>query len=144
MDKPIDINPHNLLSLLLNAYYQVDEELQKSLQDKGWMELTHSQSIIFLNLGEGRNRVSDIAQHMGVSKQAISRSVNELADLGLITMKADEKDKRARIIELTNKGTVISIDATESLKKIEDKIDSKLGKKKANQLRELLSKLDSN
>lgn len=131
----------NILSLLLNAYYQVDDELQVSLEKKGWRQFTHSQSMIFLNMAEGRDRTIDIARHMGVSKQAINRTINELVEIGLIQLAPDPSDKRAKRLILSAKGEVITQDATKSLAALEKNLSKKLGEKKAGQLKSLLKAL---
>jgi DNA-binding MarR family transcriptional regulator len=131
----------NILSLLLNAYYQVDNELQKSLEKKGWRQFTHSQSMIFLNMAEGRDRTVDIAKHIGVSKQAVSRTINELVEIGLIHLETDPNDKRAKRLTLSTKGAVITEDATKSIFELEKNLSKKLGEQKTLQLKELLKAL---
>ena len=133
-----DFVEENILSLLLNAYYQVDNELQASLEKKGWRQFTHSQSMIFLNMAEGRDRTMDIAKHMGVSKQAVNRTINELVEIGLILLEQDPNDKRAKRLILSEKGAVITQDATKSLAALEKSISKKMGGNKAEQLKELL------
>lgn len=129
---------NNILSLLLNAYYQVDNELQVLLEKKGWRQFTHSQSMIFLNMAEGRDRTVDIAKHMGVSKQAVSRTINELVELGLIELAMDAQDKRAKRLVLSAKGAVITEDATKSIFELEKNLAKKLGEQKSAQLKDLL------
>lgn len=131
----------NILSLLLNTYYQVDNELQISLEKKGWQQFTHSQSMIFLNMAEGRDRTVDIAKHMGVTKQAVSRTISELVEIGLILLEPDPNDKRAKRLILSPKGAVITQDATKSLSTLEKNLSKKLGEKEAEQLKRLLKAL---
>jgi len=137
----IETNPENLLSLLLNAYYHLDNALQKSLEKKGWQQFTHAQSMIFLNMAEGRVRSVDIAKHMGLSKQAVNRTVNELVELGLIKLVPDPKDKRAKRLTLSTKGAVVTEDATNSLTKLESDIAKQLGASQNQQLKKLLIEL---
>lgn len=132
---------NNILSLLLNAYYQVDNELQLALEKKGWRQFTHAQSMIFLNMAEGRDRTIDIAKHMGVSKQAVSRTINELVEIGLIQFEIDSNDKRAKRLVLSTKGAVITEDATKSIFELEKNLAKKLGEQKTLQLKSLLKAL---
>ena len=137
----IETNPENLLSLLLNAYYHLDNALQKSLEKKGWQQFTHAQSMIFLNMAEGRVRTVDIAKHMGLSKQAVNRTVNELVELGLIKLLPDPKDKRAKQLTLSSKGAIVTQDATNSLAKLESDISKNLGAREHLLLKKLLLEL---
>lgn len=131
----------NILSLLMNAYYQVDSELQIVLEQKGWRQFTHAQSMIFLNMAEGRDRAVDIAKHMGVSKQAVNRTIKELLEIGLIQLTTDSNDKRSKRLSLTRKGSEITQDATESITELENRLGDKLGKKNADELKTLLKML---
>lgn len=131
----------NILSLLLNAYYQLDNELQDSLGKKGWQHFSHSQSMIFLNMAEGRDRTVDIAKHMGISKQAINRTIKDLVESGMIKLVPDKKDKRAKRIVLTDKGALITQDATLGLNELESRLEQSLGSKKTAQLKHLLKLL---
>lgn len=128
----------NILSLLLNAYYQLDNQLQESLGKKGWQHFSHSQSMIFLNMAEGRDRAVDIAKHMGISKQAINRTIKDLVESDMIKLVPDKKDKRSKRIVLTEKGAMITNDATLSLNELELKLEQVLGSKKSIQLKQLL------
>ncbi len=131
----------NILSLLLNAYYQLDNELQDSLGQKGWQHFSHSQSMIFLNMAEGRDRAVDIAKHMGISKQAINRTIKDLVESDMVKLVPDKKDKRSKRIVLTDKGALITKDATLSLSELEKKLEQTLGSKKTLQLKQLLEAL---
>ena len=131
----------NILSLLLNAYYQLDNELQDSLSKKGWQHFSHSQSMIFLNMAEGRDRAVDIAKHMGISKQAINRTIKDLVESGMIKLIPDTKDKRSKRIVLTERGALITRDATSGLEELENRLAEALGTKKTVQLKQLLQTL---
>jgi DNA-binding MarR family transcriptional regulator len=137
-------NQDNILSLLLNAYYQIDSTLQQSLEKKGWQQFTHAQSMIFLNMAEGRLRIVDIARHMGLSKQAVHRTVNELVELGLIKLIPDPEDKRAKLLTLSSKGAIVTQDATLGLAKVEADIGRRLGSQQTILLKQLLKQLIKN
>lgn len=133
----------NILTLLLNAYYRMDQSLQDSISLEGSQQLTHSQSMIFLNMGEGRDRTVDIAAHIGISKQAINRTVNELVELGLISLIQDKQDKRVKRLRLTEAGALVAQEASSALEHIEKNIEMLLGQSEAHQLKAQLEKLAS-
>jgi DNA-binding MarR family transcriptional regulator len=62
----------------------------------------------FRLLGALRERdgmsVSEIAEMIGVDQPRASRLVNESAEHGLVTRRADEKDARRSVVELTASG----------------------------------------
>lgn len=53
--------------------------------------------------------LSNIAQHLGLTRQAVNQTVNEIERLGYVTRVEDPADRRAKILQITTKGkTLIS------------------------------------
>lgn len=130
--------PANLLALTLNAFYWVDDSLQNRLKRNGWPDITRLQSQVLTCLGDGLLRTADIARHMGVSRQVVSRSVGELVDLGFLDLVVDPTDKRAKVITPTARGRRIIVCATESLAEIEEVLQQRIGARNLQALRSVL------
>ena len=96
--------PTNLMQLLLNYYDWFDASLQRVLESTGEKAFSKAQSSIFMNLAEGRNTAVEIARHIGVSKQAVNKTVNELVERGFLTLVTDTEDKRSKRILPTRAG----------------------------------------
>ena len=58
--------------------------------------------------------VSEIADLIGVDQPRASRLVNDSAERGLVTRRADERDARRSVVELTGQGRTILSRANES------------------------------
>lgn len=129
----------NLAQLLMRAFYWVDEGLQNTIRAKGWPEISRAQSMIFVNIGEGVTRSSEIANRLGVTRQAVHQTINELVLMGLVELKPDPKDKRAKKVELTEKGLVLAQDALVALDACEKVLAARLGEENVKQMREALS-----
>jgi DNA-binding MarR family transcriptional regulator len=130
--------PASLLPLTLNAFYWVDDSLQNLLKKNGWPGITRLQSQVLTCLGDGLLRTADIARHMGVSRQVVSRSVKELVDMGFLELVVDPEDKRANVITPTAQGKRIIICAAESLAKIEEALEARIGTRNLQKLRSIL------
>ena len=135
LDSPLQ---PTLLALTLNAFYWVDDSLQNLLKKKGWPDITRFQSQVLTCLGDGLLRTSDIARHMGVSRQVVNRCVNELVDLGIIELAPDPDDKRAKVITPTAQGMRIIPLAAESLATIEKALEERIGARDLQKLRSIL------
>ncbi|WP_075289781.1 MarR family winged helix-turn-helix transcriptional regulator [Pararhizobium arenae] len=48
--------------------------------------------------------IGELAEALGITQPAITRSVNQLADLGYLAVKPAEDDQRRRIVHLTEQG----------------------------------------
>ncbi|MCG8672208.1 MAG: MarR family transcriptional regulator [Pseudomonadales bacterium] len=117
----------NLAQLLMRAFYWADEGLQNYLQSKGWPEITRAQSLVFVNIGEGIKRPSEIASKVGVTRQAIHQTINELVDAGFVRLEPDPKDRRAKVVQYTELGEKIGLEAIKGLAYVEDALANRIG-----------------
>ncbi|MEM7354390.1 MAG: MarR family transcriptional regulator [Acidobacteriota bacterium] len=51
--------------------------------------------------------VAQIARNMGLTRQAVQRIVNDLADQGLLTLSTNPDHQRARLVALTRRGAEV-------------------------------------
>ncbi len=130
--------PVNLMQLLLNYYDWFDASLQRVLESSGDKAFSKAQSVIFVNLAEGRNTAVDIARHIGVSKQAVNKTVNELVERGFLTLVTDSEDKRSKRILPTRAGLEKGRQAAKALHELEQELARRIGKERADTLREIL------
>lgn len=130
--------PVNLMQLLLNYYDWFDASLQNSLAASGETAFSKAQSAVFVNLAEGRNTAVDIARYLGVSKQAVNKTVNELVERGFLTLVVDADDKRSKRILPTRAGLEKGRQAAKALHDLEQELARRIGKERASALRDIL------
>jgi DNA-binding MarR family transcriptional regulator len=119
--------PDNLAQLLMRRFYWVDESLQNAIRAKGWPQISRAQSMVFVNLGEGIRRPTEIAARVGVTRQAMHQTLAELVELGLLRLVPDPDDRRAKLVEYTDLGARLGLDALEALHAIEAELATRLG-----------------
>ncbi len=118
---------HVLLSLL-RGFYWFDEGLQNYLQARGWPVVTRPQSMVMANLVLGVQRPSDIARNMGVSRQAIHATINQMVELGMVELIDDPKNGRVKLIAPTKMGETMRVDAQASMILMGEELGRRLGK----------------
>jgi DNA-binding MarR family transcriptional regulator len=118
---------HVLLSLL-RGFYWFDEGLQNYLQARGWPVVTRPQSMVMANLVLGVRRPSDIARNMGVSRQAIHATINQMVELGIVELVDDPSNGRVKVIAPTRMGETMRIDAQASMILMGEELGRRLGK----------------
>lgn len=66
-------------------------------------ELTRPEAdvLLFLRNNPGLNTSSDVAYYRGLSKAYVSKAVEPLMRKGLISMRADENDRRRQLLTIT-------------------------------------------
>jgi DNA-binding MarR family transcriptional regulator len=68
------------------------------------MRLSASALLIVERLGTESMRVNDLGASVGLSSGGITRQIQDLEAKGLIDRTTDERDKRAAIVKLSNRG----------------------------------------
>lgn len=132
---------NNLVMLdLMRAFLWFDEQLRARLKARGWGVVSRSQSLVLTHIANGASRASRIAEYMGVSRQAMSQLLNEMAEAGLIEFAPDPKDRRARLVRFAPGAAKIREDAQQTLRELEVEMQDNLGKAQTASLRAALAR----
>lgn len=132
--------PAPLARLLLDAFTWFDEGLLASLAAAGSPRLTPAQSLVMAHLDGAGTRSAEVARRVGVSRQAIHRTVSELADLGLVSLEEDPANASARLVVLTDLGRATVTAALSTFQSIESTLAKRLGDPDVAALRRILSR----
>jgi DNA-binding MarR family transcriptional regulator len=97
-------NAQFLIVPLLQAFTWFDDGLQAYLKAKGWPNATRAQSMVMVHVITGISRPTDIARMMGVSRQAIHTTINQMVALDLIGVRDDPADGRSKHVFITANG----------------------------------------
>jgi len=79
-------------------------EFRARLSDTDHSVIRPGHGCVFRFIDEGGSRLTDLAQHSGLTKQAVSEAVADLERLGYVERAADPQDGRAKVIRLTDLG----------------------------------------
>jgi DNA-binding MarR family transcriptional regulator len=88
----------------LFAGYALNDEVQRRLHDAGFEGLRFSDGFLIQHLVEGARTVGELADLMGITQQAVSKTVGELEALGYLERRASSADARVRLVRLTGRG----------------------------------------
>ncbi|MFY0408232.1 MarR family winged helix-turn-helix transcriptional regulator [Solicola sp. PLA-1-18] len=86
-------------------------------------------------------RVTDLAERVGMTKQALGEFANTLEEQGLLETVRDEKDRRARILRPTARGRRAVESSEAVIAEVEDAWRARLGEREWDALREALAAL---
>jgi DNA-binding MarR family transcriptional regulator len=101
---PMSAEP-DLGVLLAAACERIVREILGELAEAGYPHLTPSQSLAVLFIGDGLDTVTQLADRLGMTTQAISKICATLATEGLLERQPNEVDARSRRLILTAAGT---------------------------------------
>ncbi len=117
-----------LIVPLLQGFEWFDEGLQRSLQARGWPQLTQPESSVMIHLITGVNRPSDIARSMGLSRQAVHMTIKQVVQKGIFELQDDPLDRRSKIVALTPRGRAMRRDAQLAVEYLTNQLATRIGR----------------
>lgn len=87
-----------------DAHSAVDAEVAGAATRAGFSELRPGHHIVLRNLGENGARPSEMAAAAGVTRQAITKVVDDLERRGVVRREPDPVDGRGVIVRYTERG----------------------------------------
>jgi DNA-binding MarR family transcriptional regulator len=94
----------NLIRVLRQSVRLITNEISKTLVLQGHGNLSARHLNVFENLAVSDNNIMSLANRAGISKQAMSKLVKEIAVEGYVNVITDKRDNRVQIVQLTDKG----------------------------------------
>jgi DNA-binding MarR family transcriptional regulator len=98
--------------LLLAA--QLIEAVQEGVASRGFGDVRPAHGFAFARISAGDATIADVAQHLGVSKQAAAQLVHQLEERGYVTRKPHPLDARAALLALTERGVACTLAAEDA------------------------------
>lgn len=105
---------HDLTVLLALAFGSAVDELQRRLVALGYDDVRPAHGFAFVRLTPHGATGNQLAEHLGVTKQAASHMVEYLVERGYVERRPHPTDGRGKIVVLTARGWAC-ITATEAI-----------------------------
>ncbi len=127
MSAPVDLDALDLATLSWLAGSSANEYLLASIRKSGHPQLRISHGYVFQLLIGRPMTIGEIAEGLGVTQQAASKSVTELSGLGYVTLTVDSDDKRVKRVALSDLGQDAVAAARAARRKLQRKLAAELG-----------------
>jgi DNA-binding MarR family transcriptional regulator len=125
---PDDPLPHLDLGLsALFAGQAVAEVVRARLAARGFAGLRFSHGFLVQRLLEDEQSIAALAGALGVTQQAVSKTVSELERLGYVRRRPGPRDARVRLVALTDRGQAAVEAAREERAAVEAELRERLG-----------------
>jgi DNA-binding MarR family transcriptional regulator len=131
----------NLLLLLDYAHRKLDAGMLARLRAAGFPEITPAHSQVFGTIATEGSRVGEMAARAGIAQQSMSELVDNLEQHGYLARRPDPRDRRAKIVILTERGWAAVRAAVAALDEIERDWSTRIGVRDAAALRSALEKI---
>jgi DNA-binding MarR family transcriptional regulator len=130
------------ISRLFAKSYRVIKSLNSHyLAELGYQDFKVGHVMVMMNLKEEGITAADIAKKVHVSKQAISKLVHELAEMGFLLNLKHPDDLRATLIHTTQEGELF-LEALNTCRiKVDQELSQIIGFEKLEQIRSVMEEL---
>ncbi len=117
------------------------DDLQSRLGVAGFSDVRPGHGFAFQLLSFKSASVNELAEHLGVTKQAASQMVEYLEQHHYVIRQTDPDDKRSKVVTLTPKGWACIKKAEEILADLEKQLTGQPGSVAIGELRNILRSL---
>lgn len=128
--------PDHIVALLGYVFDGIRRELARTLPDRSGLRPSQLR-LLSLTPADGM-RVTDLAERVGMTKQALGEFANDLEERGLLESVRDPADRRVRILRPTQQGRQAVSAGELVITELEAQWRERLGTAKWEQLRSLL------
>ena len=139
----VDNNSHknfletNLLRLLLETSEWMESEMLKLNQNSEYRG-TIAEIKLFNALRGQEKSISELARILGISRQAVHKTIHKLKDKGYLELKTSKDNKKDKKVIITDSGQTIRQEGAEYLIEIEKKVSWNIGERNLIYLKEIL------
>lgn len=130
--------PLTLLAQFIGAF--ANRQLLAEMKRAGYGDLREPHGYLFQHLLIAPRSATELAKLLGVTQQAVSKSVAELTRGGYLESSVGE-DARVRLVQLSERGHASVLAARRFREKLERRLSLKLGKMRASAVRRALGEL---
>lgn len=133
---------NRLLGRLLNKSYRYMSEVATDfLKEKGYTDFRVGHIVALVHIEFEGDTVNTLALRAGITKQGMSKIVQELVDGGYVISEKHPSDARSVIIKLTDRGYEALIHWKECTEQIDKKFTEILGSERLEQVKDILGVL---
>jgi DNA-binding MarR family transcriptional regulator len=140
-ETPIPPNGLPLPGLLEIVEEALFAEFRAELVKAGHGGVRPGHGCVFRFVREDGMRLTDLASAARITKQSAGEIVDALADLGYVERVPDPADRRAKLIQLTEKGKEAQATGLRLFGELEQRWAERYGKERIAELRDLLEEI---
>ena len=129
----------NLKQLLLERADWFAREIMKIVNRSEHAYITPAQSRLLAHMGGKPMNMAELARRLAISRQAVHKTVSELARRGLLEVVEDPQRGNSRLVQYTDKGRLVNRAGAQIIQRIEGDIAHRLGEQRLRDLKRLLA-----
>jgi DNA-binding MarR family transcriptional regulator len=128
-------------ALMRLAWNEFRNRMYKVVREAGYSDLQPTHLLLFRYPTIIGARPSDLADQIGITKQAMNDLLRQLEDRGYLDLRPDPTDKRAKQINLTSRGIALADLTRRAAQQVSDEWAQTVGEKRFDAFRMTLAEL---
>lgn len=131
--------PPNLKQLLLERSEWFAHEIMQGVRRSEYAYITAAQSRLLAHMGGKPTSMSELARRLAISRQAVHKTVAELARRGILEIRDDPDRGNAKLVVYTERGRQVNRAGAQIIERVEDRIAERIGRARLDALKALLA-----
>jgi DNA-binding MarR family transcriptional regulator len=131
--------PANLKQLLLARSDWFAREIMSGVRRSEYAYITPAQSRLLATMAGKPTSMAELARRLAISRQAVHKTVAELARRGILEIRDDPERRNAKLIVYTERGRQVNRAGAAIIERVEERIASRIGRERLETLKSLLS-----
>lgn len=132
--EPPDLSGYTLAILISITNRMLYDAIFERLAAAGFDDIRRAHGAVFEAIDPGGSRVTEMAERVRMTKQAMGELVDHLEACGYVERRADPSDGRAKLVVLTAKGKRVAKTAMAATNGLERRWARHLGSQRADEL----------
>jgi DNA-binding MarR family transcriptional regulator len=131
--------PANLKQLLLARSDWFAREIMTGVKRSEFAYITPAQSRLLAHMGGKPTSMSELARRLAISRQAVHKTVAELARRGILEIRGDPERGNSKLVVYTERGRQVNRAGGQIIERIEDRVAARIGRVRLDELKALLA-----
>lgn len=136
----LDFNKLTLIDLISEKHAQLRKIVAQEWEKQSEIQLSHTEWYLLSKIDQKSLTISQAATIIGMSRQAMQKSVIKLEKQGYITSAYKEGNKRDKFLNLTKTGNDCCTKNNQLKIKLESELEKLLGKQEFERIKDLFKK----
>lgn len=116
-----------LIALVDRVNRALQADMVRQAHERGHTQVKQAHNAVFGTLGAGGARASDMAARAGITRQSMGEIIRDLVGLGLLEMRTDPADRRAKLVTYTAAGIELTTGGFQHIQDMEARFADALG-----------------
>jgi DNA-binding MarR family transcriptional regulator len=116
------------VGVVYRTYKALEADMVSAAHRAGHPGIKRTHNAVFATLRPQGLRAVDMAAQMGITRQSLGEVVREMVDLGILEMRPDPTDRRAKLVTYSEKGLRVAAEGFAHIKDLDGRFVGEFGR----------------